>query len=49
MQFPLLTILLVFPIIGAVLVMLIPRDRDELMKQVALMTSVITLSVSLPL
>lgn len=49
MQFPLLTLLLILPLIGAVLVMLIPRDRQELMKQVALMTSVITLVVSLPL
>ena len=49
MGFPILSILLILPIIGAVIVMLIPREREELMKQIALIVSVIALFVSLPL
>lgn len=49
MEFPLLSILLILPIVGAVLVMLLPREREGLIKQLALLVSIITLIVSLPL
>jgi NADH-quinone oxidoreductase subunit M len=44
-----LSLLIIVPIIGAVLALLIPRDREELIKWSALLTSLVNLLVSLPL
>ncbi len=49
MAFPILSLLLILPVIGAVAVMVIPRSNEGLIKQVALLFSVVTLIVSLPL
>ncbi len=44
-----LSFLLIIPLIGAVLIALIPRDREELSKWLALAVSLLNLLVSLPL
>ena len=44
-----LTLLILIPIIGAVVVALLPRDREDLVKWLALGTTVVNLVVSLPL
>lgn len=44
-----LSFLLIIPLVGAVLVVLIPRDREELSKWLALAVSLLNLLVSLPL
>lgn len=49
MGFPILSLLLILPVVGAVLLMLIPRSSAGLIKQVALLVSIVTFIVSLPL
>ena len=49
MGFPLLSILVVVPIVGAILLMVLPRGRDGLIRQLALIVSVVNLVISLPL
>jgi NADH-quinone oxidoreductase subunit M len=44
-----LSLLIIIPIIGAVLVALLPRDRQDLTKWLALATALVNLAVSLPL
>lgn len=44
-----LSLLILIPIIGAVLVALLPRDREDLVRWLALGTTVVNLVVSLPL
>src|SRR5262245_19162033 len=48
-NFPLLSVLVILPIAGAVLVSLIPRDYAGPMRLVALLASVLTFVLSLPL
>lgn len=45
----LLSLLLIIPLVGAVLAVLIPRDREELSKWLALAVALVNLLVSLPL
>ncbi len=47
--FPILTIVTFLPLAGAVLLLFIPRERDEFLKRVALIISIIEFIVSLPL
>lgn len=49
MGFPLLSILLAVPVIGAIIIMLLPRGNAGLIKVIALATSVVALLLSLPL
>ena len=49
MNFPLLSLLLILPIVGAVVTMVLPRSNEALLKQWALLVSVVTFIVSLPL
>ena len=44
-----LSTLLILPIVGAIIVLLIPRGREEMMKSIALIFSIITFFVSIPL
>ena len=44
-----LTLLIVVPVLGAVLVTLLPRDRHDIIRWVALSTSLVVLVISLPL
>lgn len=46
---PLLTTLIIIPIIGAILVALVPRGREELMRWLALIAALLNLTISLPL
>ncbi len=45
----LLSALIIVPIVGAVLVVLVPRGREEVMRWLALITSLANLAISLPL
>jgi NADH-quinone oxidoreductase subunit M len=47
MNFPLIPALIVTPLLGALIIVLIPRHRAELFKQVAVITSVITGAMSI--
>src|SRR5512135_3037959 len=49
LSFPLLSILLVAPVAGAVLVALLPRERVSLIKGIAFATALAVLALSLPL
>jgi NADH-quinone oxidoreductase subunit M len=49
LNFPLLSILLVLPVAGAILVALLPRGRESLVKWVALVTTIVVLVLSLSL
>jgi NADH-quinone oxidoreductase subunit M len=49
LDFPLLSILLILPVAGAILVALLPRGRDGLVKGAALATTLVVLALSLPL
>ncbi len=49
MQFPILSILIFFPVAGAVLIAIIPRDKEELIKFLALIISIIEFIFSIPL
>src|SRR5690606_39086082 len=44
--FPLLTILVVLPALGALLIALLPKNRSETIRQVALLTTVATGAVA---
>ncbi|HEX9926075.1 MAG TPA: Fe-S-binding domain-containing protein, partial [Anaerolineae bacterium] len=44
-----ISLLLIIPIIGAVLVVLIPRNQKELTRWLALLTALINLGISIPL
>lgn len=44
-----ISLLLIIPIIGAVVVVLMPRDQKELMRWLALLTALINLVISIPL
>jgi NADH-quinone oxidoreductase subunit M len=46
---PLLSILLILPVVGAILVALLPRGREGLVKGAALVTTLLVLALSLPL
>jgi NADH-quinone oxidoreductase subunit M len=48
-MFPLLSTLLVLPIAGAIVLMLLPREREGLVKQLALLVAGVTFLLSLPL
>jgi NADH-quinone oxidoreductase subunit M len=49
MTLPLLTLLVALPTLGALAVLLVGRDRDALVRQIALVVSLITFAVSLVL
>jgi NADH-quinone oxidoreductase subunit M len=49
LDFPLLSVLLALPVAGAVLVALMPRERKDLVKAAALVTTLAVLALSLPL
>jgi NADH-quinone oxidoreductase subunit M len=49
LNFPLLSILLILPVAGAILVALLPRGRESLVKGTALATTLVVLLLSLPL
>ncbi len=49
MQIPWLSLLIILPVAGAVIVLLLPRDREALIKQFSLLIALVTLAVSLPL
>ena len=49
MAFPLLSTLLIVPLIGVALLVLMPRDNKELLKWIALVTTLVNLVISLPL
>jgi NADH-quinone oxidoreductase subunit M len=49
LNFPLLSILLILPVLGAILVALLPRGRESLVKGAALATTLVVLLLSLPL
>ena len=49
MGFPLLSILLAVPVVGALIIMLLPRGNAGLIKMIALGTAVVALLLSLPL
>ncbi len=46
---PLVSILLALPVVGAILVALLPREREELVKGAAFATTLVVLVLSLPL
>jgi NADH-quinone oxidoreductase subunit M len=49
LNFPLLSLLLALPLFGAVVVALLPRERADLIKGVALAVALVVLALSLPL
>ena len=49
LDFPLITVLLLLPVAGAILVALLPRDREDLVKAAAFVTTLAVLALSLPL
>ncbi len=49
MEFPVLSLLLIIPIVGAIVVMVLPRSNENLIKQIALVFSIVAFIVSLPL
>ena len=49
LDFPLLSLLLVLPAMGAILVALLPREREDLLKGAAFATTVVVFALSLPL
>ena len=49
LDFPLITVLLLLPVAGSIMVALIPRDREDLVKGAAFATTLAVLALSLPL
>ena len=49
MVFPLLSTLLVIPLVGVALLVIMPRENKDLLKWIALVTTLVNLAVSLPL
>jgi NADH-quinone oxidoreductase subunit M len=45
-NFPILTLIMVAPVIGAVIILLIPKERDDAIKTVAAMASLVSLLLS---
>ncbi len=48
-DFPLISLLLILPVAGAILVALLPRERADLVKAAAFATTVVVFALSLPL
>lgn len=46
-MFPILTLIMLVPLIGAVIILLIPRDREDVIKTVAAMASFVSLLLSI--
>ena len=46
-NFPMIPALIITPLIGAIIIALIPRSRSDLYKQIAVITSVITGALSI--
>ena len=49
MAFPILSTLLIVPLIGVALLVLMPRDNKELLKWIAFIITLVNLAISLPL
>ena len=49
LNFPILSLVTLFPVLGALIIAFIPRDREEPIKWVAFVTSLVTFVLSLPL